>query len=51
MLTWLCGKSDDFHIVGGPGWPFTASDPHAHLTDDELDRGYWDAFEKDGKTV
>ena len=27
MFYWLCGKSDDFHVVGGSGWPFSASDP------------------------
>ncbi|MCZ6678322.1 MAG: phytanoyl-CoA dioxygenase family protein [Candidatus Poribacteria bacterium] len=27
MFYWLCGKSDDFHMVGGSGWPFSASDP------------------------
>jgi len=27
MFYWLCGKSEDFHVVGGAGWPFSASDP------------------------
>ena len=27
MFYWLCGKADDFHIVGGAGWPFSSSDP------------------------
>lgn len=27
MFYWLCGKKDEFHIVGGSGWPFSASDP------------------------
>ena len=27
MFYWLCGKKDEFHVVGGSGWPFSASDP------------------------
>lgn len=27
MFYWLCGKSDEFQVVGGAGWPFSASDP------------------------
>ena len=27
MFYWLCGKADEFHVVGGSGWPFSASDP------------------------
>ncbi len=27
MFYWLCGKSEEFHVVGGAGWPFSASDP------------------------
>lgn len=27
MFYWLCGKSEEFHVAGGAGWPFSASEP------------------------
>jgi hypothetical protein len=27
MFYWLCGKKDEYNVVGGSGWPFSASDP------------------------
>ncbi len=27
MFYWLCGKADEFHMVGGSGWPYSSSDP------------------------
>ena len=27
MFYWLCGKADDFRMVGGSGWPYSSSDP------------------------
>ena len=27
MFYWLCGKADEFHLVGGSGWPYSSSDP------------------------
>ena len=27
MFYWLCGKADEFHTVGGSGWPYSSSDP------------------------
>ena len=27
MFYWLCGKADEFHLVGGAGWPYSATNP------------------------
>ena len=27
MFYWLCGKADEFYMVGGAGWPYSSSDP------------------------
>ena len=27
MFYWLCGKAEEFHLVGGSGWPYSSSDP------------------------
>ena len=27
MFYWLCGKADEFHVVGGVGWPYSSADP------------------------
>jgi len=27
MFYWMCGKADEFHLVGGAGWPYSSSDP------------------------
>ncbi|MDE0428957.1 MAG: phytanoyl-CoA dioxygenase family protein [Caldilineaceae bacterium] len=27
MFYWLCGKTDEFHMVGGAGWPYSSTDP------------------------
>ncbi len=27
LFYWLCGKADEFRVVGGSGWPYTSSDP------------------------
>ncbi len=27
MFYWLCGRADEFHLVGGAGWPYSSTDP------------------------
>ena len=29
MFCWLCGKAEEFRVLGGQGWPVPNSDNHA----------------------
>ena len=31
MFFWLCGKSDEFHTMGGQGWPMSAALGHHYI--------------------
>ena len=54
MFYWMCGKGDDFRIIGGQAWPWTSSNQIGPSYGFGSERGYqpdWRKLNQDGYAV